>query len=279
MTIFIIYCVLFVLLIVSLSIKWIKEPNQKLSLAFRDAALCTAIFTLIVFLFETSVEQLLIGFLVSGIAITIVGIICVITGAILKRKATKNADDTKVEQMRMLTRKGWRMFLIVGIPSTIICIILFVGIILMFATALDTESQGQPSSIEFRDSHDLERITAVQFPDVQLVDSSYYRNFSLNETKVIFTVKKTDRKKLLQRIKRAAKNDAYWSGNSTEGWGYYILPDTTIEVFDRTKGHGYRMVDMDGDGIKESKDWDGTFISLGVTPKGDTIRVTYGWAR
>lgn len=58
---------------------------------------------------------------------------------------------------------------------------------------------------------------------------------------------------------------------------YYILPETDFNVFDRTKGMGWRKVnDFDG---KLVYDWDGYYIQVIVPFSSDTIIVRYGWHR
>lgn len=151
----------------------------------------------------------------------------------------------------------------------------------------------QPAT--YRTSEDFYKLTGVEFPEMEMVDSIYYDEGCLapnwwNEYK--FVAKGGLSKGFKKRLDRACKTDsAHWSysegslsdwfyGGTGEpivgdrkNYKYWIYPDK--EPVDRSRGMCDRMVELyDGSIVEE---WDGSFISVEV--RSDTIILRDGWLR
>mgnify|MGYP004520077631 FL=1 len=171
--------------------------------------------------------------------------------------------------------KGWLSSLkwslrIIGLSLLLVVLLLFVAIV------FSGNSTQVPTQIDYHNADDLRKATGVKFPEIIPVDSLYSDGgLAGYNTNVKFVSVKPLDKKFFQRLDQACKTDSCcWSKDST-GYIYDIYPEAI--PFDRTKGMHQRMVD-DGNG-KKVPDWDGTYISVFVPIKGDSIILDYGWVR
>ena len=171
--------------------------------------------------------------------------------------------------------KGWLSSLkwslgIIGLPLLLVVPLYFVSNVF---SGGDTYV---PTSIHYHNADDLRKVTGVEFPKIVPVDSLYSDGgLAGYNTNVEFVSVKPLDKEFYCRLDQACKTDSCcWSKDST-GYKYDIYPEAI--PFDRTKGMHRRMVD-DGHGNKVS-DWDGSYISVFVPIKGDTIILNYGWTR
>ncbi len=161
-----------------------------------------------------------------------------------------------------------------------VAIICFPGIPIMLLLAFilafgfDTQSR-VPAKIDYHSADDLRKVTGVEFPDIVPVDSFYSDGgLAAYNTQVKFVPLKPLDKEFFHRLDRACKTDSCCWKKELDGYHYYILPDSM--PLDRTKGMHWRMVEVDG---KKVPDWDGTYISVFVPIKGDTITLNDGWTR
>lgn len=130
-------------------------------------------------------------------------------------------------------------------------------------------------NIDYHNADDLRKVTGVEFPDVVPVDS-FYADGGLAGygTQVKFAPLKPLDKAFFHRLDRACKTDPCCWKKESDGYHYNIYPDAL--PVDRTKGVHQRMVEVDG---QQVPDWDGTYISVFVPIKGNTIILNYGWTR
>lgn len=167
------------------------------------------------------------------------------------------------------------MEIIIAMPM-LLMIILFVGFLVMFVVgAGQSNGTGVPTHIDYHNADDLQKVTGVEFPEIVPVDS-FCSDGGLAgyETQIKFVPAKPLDKDFFCRLDQACKTDSCcWKKDST-GYRYDIYPEAI--PFDRTKGMHRRMVDVDG---KKVPDWDGTYISVFVPIKGDTIILNDGWTR
>lgn len=132
--------------------------------------------------------------------------------------------------------------------------------------------------IDYHNADDLRKVTGVEFPEIVPVDSFYSDGGLVGyNTQIEFVPAKPLDKDFFYRLDQACKTDSCcWRKDST-GYFYDIYPEYTEAIpFDRTKGMHRRMVDVDG---KKVPDWDGTYISVFVPIKGDTIILNDGYTR
>lgn len=160
-------------------------------------------------------------------------------------------------------------FISCGIVFVLGCICIFI----LICYVVGGEETGVPSNVKYHTENDLYKISNVKFPEVTVVDSSYYLSFSLSVDTVKFVLKdKTQHSDLLSEVSKISKLDSmYWKENES-CYEYYIIPE---EPIDRPNGTGWRILPSG------EQDWDGDFIRLKI-PKSitsDTIILTYGWAR
>ena len=193
----------------------------------------------------------------------------------------RNSDDCSEENIAIENIKGWlgsliwSFGIIIAMPMLLI-IILFVGFLVMFVVgAGQSNGTGVPTHIDYHNADDLQKVTGVEFPEIVPVDS-FCSDGGLAgyETQIKFVPAKPLDKDFFCRLDQACKTDSCcWKKDST-GYRYDIYPEAI--PFDRTKGMHRRMVDVDG---KKVPDWDGTYISVFVPIKGDTIILNDGWTR
>ena len=190
----------------------------------------------------------------------------------------RNSDDCSEENIAIENIKGWlssliwSLGIIIAMPMLLI-IILFVGVGLV-GTCLPNGT-GVPTHIDYHNADDLQKVTGVEFPEIVPVDSIYSDGgLAGYGTQIKFVPAKPLDKDFFYRLDQACKTDSCcWKKDST-GYRYDIYPEAI--PFDRTKGMHRRMVDVDG---KKVPDWDGTYISVFVPIKGDTIILNDGWTR
>lgn len=132
--------------------------------------------------------------------------------------------------------------------------------------------EGTPTSVEYHNASDLYKISNIEFPEVNLVDSSYYNDWSYDETTVKFILKNPlDKTELIKKIENNICNDSiYWSKSDSCSYVYYIIPELPI---DRPNGTDWRKME-NGD-----LDYEGNFIYLFIPIDNDTITLQYGWKR
>jgi hypothetical protein len=201
-------------------------------------------------------------------------------------------------------KKGWRI-LLWAIYTPVALWLVFLKI---FCVALLISESINPTYVksgitrenvtptEYRTKEDFYKLTGVEFPELQLVDSLSYDEGILgacwwDEYKFIAT--KGLKTGFFKRLDVACQKDSehwsytegsfadtfdpyYRSGLSKDGqmiYSYWIYPDT--EPVDRTKGVCDRMVTMDDGSLVQ--DWDGGFISVEV--QKDTVVLRKGWLR
>lgn len=145
-------------------------------------------------------------------------------------------------------------------------------LIIAICVIIGHESAGTPTYVDYHTKSDLYRISNVEFPEVCLVDSSYYDSFSLTQTTEKFILKNPkDKAYLMSEIEKVRQTDSiYWSESSDSVYIYYILPEIPIN---RPEGTGWRV---SNEGVR---DWDGDFIRMEISQNNDTIILEYGWAR
>ncbi len=186
----------------------------------------------------------------------------------------RNSDDCSEENIAIENIKGWLSSL--GRSLIYVCGPLLLIILMLFLVDLDKSgSTGVPTQIDYHNADDLRKATGVEFPEIVPVDSVYLdKGPAGDETQIKFVSAKPLDKDFFYRLDQACKTDSCcWRKDST-GYFYDIYPEAF--PFDRTKGMHRRMVDVDG---KKVPDWDGTYISVFVPIKGDTIILSDGFTR
>lgn len=179
--------------------------------------------------------------------------------------------------------KGWRRFcwVIYGIVAT--CIVTYKTLVFIVFHTMNTADTTPTISREnicpapYRTSDDFYKLTGVEFPELEIVDSLYYDAPFLNPNtyhEYKFVVKEVN-KNFYRRLEFACKSDStHWRYNESEDiYNYWIYPDK--HPVDRSRGMCDRMVKGEEGSLTE--DWDGDFIS--VTVHQDTIILRNGWIR
>ena len=148
---------------------------------------------------------------------------------------------------------------------------------------------------EYRTSEDFYKLTGVEFPELEMVDSLFFQDGGLptnhwREYKFVAKGGLSDR--FRQHLEHACVTDStHWTytegsvsdfhyegtGEPTIGeqmvYHYEIYPDQ--ELVDRSRGMCDRMVE--GSDGKMIPDWDGSYITVDVV--NDTIILRNGWVR
>ena len=197
----------------------------------------------------------------------------------IERNSDDCSEENSEEKIAIGNIKDWLSSLkwSFGIPCIIALPILSILLlIILFAVALALPNgTGVPTHIDYHNADDLQKVTGVEFPEIVPVDS-FYADGGLAGygTQIEFVPAKPLDKDFFYRLDQACKTDSCcWKKDST-GYSYDIYPEAI--PFDRTKGMHRRMVDVDG---KKVPDWDGTYISVFVPIKGDTIILNDSWTR
>ena len=186
----------------------------------------------------------------------------------------RNSDDCSEENIAIGKIKDWLSSL--KWSFGIIIATMPIQLIILFAVALAlSDGTGVPTHIDYHNADDLQKVTGVEFPEIVPVDSIYSDGgLAGYNTNIKFIPVKPLDKDFFYRLDQACKTDSCcWKKDST-GYRYDIYPEAI--PFDRTKGMHRGMVDVDG---KKVPDWDGTYISVFVPIKGDTIILNDGWTR
>lgn len=147
-----------------------------------------------------------------------------------------------------------------------IAVLAIVAIIIMVFYAIGGDAQGTPQTVKYHNASDLQKISKIQFPPVELIDSTFYDSFSLREVTEKFILKDKNTRSALEN---AIENGKYWE-KVEDGYKFYILPEDGIE---EAKELTWRKTQEGQD------DWDGEFIEIVVPNSNDTIFVKYGWER
>lgn len=144
--------------------------------------------------------------------------------------------------------------------------IVIVIVVAIVVYVVGGESVGTPASVRYHNASDFQRITKIQFPNVELVDSALYESFSLMEvTESFVLMDEGSRSELIKAI----EGGKYWERDE-EGYKFYLLPEEDFEVFAES------VWPKTEDG---QDDWDGDYIKILVPVSNDTILVKYGWER
>jgi len=199
--------------------------------------------------------------------------------------------------------RGWKIFCWViyapiGLSFVVLKLFAFVWVIAMCADP----NAWQPyitheniSAPEYRTAEDFYKLTGVEFPELEMVDSLFYdegiiTSCTWHEYK--FVAKEGLDEDFFKRLDHACQTDSTHWGLRTGSIGdyfyrgtgepikedesmysYFIYPDQT--PVDRSRGMCDRMVTMDDGSVVN--DWDGSFISVEI--QKDTIVLRDGWLR
>ncbi len=158
--------------------------------------------------------------------------------------------------------------------------LILVGITSFLLTELveasETVVNGPVDHVYFHNSAELERITGVGFPEVELVDSSYTADLVFGQGYWYITEKFIPQNRGIgsfeERLKNACEHDECW--NEDDGSYYFHVFTEHFCEFDRSI-HGPRMYEMDDGTIV--KYWQGYYLEVNVPAQMDTIEVKYGW--
>lgn len=195
--------------------------------------------------------------------------------------------------------KGWKIFWWVTYALTAFCFvaikILFCLIYIAMANSHPEVSHCSSTPAPYRTSEDFYKLTGVEFPELEIVDSLFFDEGGLptngwNEYK--FVAKDGLNKDFYKRLEYACETDSkhweYSEGSLSdyfyEGTGEHIIGDRKIykywiypdkEPVDRSRGMCDRMVELEDGSVVD--EWDGSFISVDIV--NDTIILRDGWLR
>ncbi len=197
--------------------------------------------------------------------------------------------------------KGWNIFwwityALIAFANTAIKILFCTVFILMaYGSAEPVVRHGSSIPAPYRTNEDFYKLTGVEFPELEMVDSLFFDEHGLptnywNEYK--FVTRGGHNKGFYKRLELACETDSrhweysegslsdyYYNGTGEPIIGdrkiykYWIYPDE--EPVDRSRGMCDRMVVLDDGSVVE--EWDGSFISVEV--RNDTIVLRKGWLR
>lgn len=199
--------------------------------------------------------------------------------------------------------RGWKIFCwVIYAPIGLSFIALKVFAFVWFIAICTDPDAGQPyivkeniSAPDYRTAEDFYKLTGVEFPELEMVDSLFYdegclRACTWHEYK--FVAKTALDEEFFNRLDQACQTDStHWNhrtGSMADyfyrGTGepikedesiysYFIYPDQT--PVDRSRGMCDRMVTLDDGTIVN--EWDGSFISVEI--QKDTIVLRDGWLR
>ncbi len=161
---------------------------------------------------------------------------------------------------------SFKRWLLVLISPCLISICMFLLFIMAICYAMGSSESGVPSAVPYHTSADLKIITDVDFPDVLLVDSSYYEDWNTDEVSMKFVPVRPLNKKFFVRLSKACVNDSNRWQKDSIGYHYFTFLEYPIDMTNDTP-------------VKRIEAADGAFVSVFVPFKGDTILVSDGWCR
>jgi hypothetical protein len=199
--------------------------------------------------------------------------------------------------------KGWKIFCwVIYAPIGLSFVVLKMFLYVWFIAIVVSPDAWEPcvtrenvSAPEYRTAKDFYKLTGVEFPELEMVDSLFYdegclRACTWHEYK--FVAKDGLDQEFFKRLDQACESDpTHWNSHlnteyaigpgfeldydneHVEYYSYRIYPDQT--PVDRSRGMCDRMVK--GHDGELTKDWDGSFISVKV--QKDTIILRDGWLR
>ena len=199
--------------------------------------------------------------------------------------------------------KGWKIFCwVIYAPIGLSFVVLKMFLYVWFIAIVVSPDAWEPcvtreniSAPEYRTAEDFYKLTGVEFPELEMVDSLFYdegclRACTWHEYK--FVAKDGLDQEFFKRLDQACESDpTHWNSHlnteyaigpgfeldydneHVEYYSYRIYPDQT--PVDRSRGMCDRMVK--GHDGELTKDWDGSFISVKV--QKDTIILRDGWLR
>ena len=165
----------------------------------------------------------------------------------------------------------WIIYILIAVPCVIFKVIMYFWFLTIgygkegFTASV---SRDDVQASEYRTSEDFYKLTGVEFPELEMVDSLFHDDIYIYYREYQFVAKEGLSDVFYQRLERACVTDStHWEqmvGDQT-GYHYEIYPDQ--EPVDRSRGMCDRMVKgFDG---KMVPDWDGYYITVDVV--NDTI--------
>ena len=192
----------------------------------------------------------------------------------------------------------WVIYLLVAVPCIVFKLIIYFWFFIIGCgkecfTASVSRDHVQAS--EYRTSEDFYKLTGVEFPELEMVDSLFFQDGGLPTNhwrEYKFVVKGGISDRFKQHLEHACVTDSthwtytegcvsdfYYEGTGEPKIGdqmvyhYGIYPD--LQPVDRSRGMCDRMVRLD-DG-RMVGDWDGSYITVDIV--NDTIILRNGWVR
>ena len=192
----------------------------------------------------------------------------------------------------------WIVYPVITVPGVLLKLILYFWFLAIgcgdegFTASV---SRGDIQAPDYRTSEDFYKLTGVEFPELEMVDSLFFQDEGLPTNhwrEYKFVVKGGLSDSFKKHLENACVTDpTHW--NYTEGsvsdffyegtgepmigdqmvYHYEIYPDQ--EPVDRSRGMCDRMVEV-SDG-KMVADWDGSYITVDVV--NDTVILRNGWVR
>lgn len=152
------------------------------------------------------------------------------------------------------------------------------SLLLCFIAIINTGTYYTPAGTNYHTADDLYRVTGVKFPEITPVDSlSCGSSFTADATIVKFVPRQPLKRNFFRRLDKACREDSCCWNKDGKGYYYDIYPKYNLDRRENPKAEHIRKVeDVNGNMVD---DWDGTYISVYVPIKGDTITVTDGWTR
>ena len=136
-----------------------------------------------------------------------------------------------------------------------------------------------PSSIDYRNSTDLEKATGVEFPEVIPVDSVFFQEWMHGCTSVTFVPKRALTKEFFERLDKACETESSDWCKDERGYHYYnfqhynFQPRCSVDSVDVTNGTRHGTAESGDTTLNDG----GEYVAVSVPLEGDTITVEYGW--
>ena len=195
-------------------------------------------------------------------------------------------------------RFWWGIYTLVAVSCVIWKLLLcycFIAMLIEGEGFSPSVSRDDLEAPEYRTSEDFRKLTGVEFPELEMVDSLFFQDGGLPTNcwrEYKFVVKEGQSGSFYESLERACVTDStHWSyeegsesdycyeyiGEHLIGdqmvYHYEIYPDS--EPVDRSRGMCDRMVEI-SDGTMVH-DWDGNFITVDVVD--DIVILRKGWVR